>query len=376
LAISFKGNAKNVFGLGTRVEVYKGAEIIVQENIPIRGYQSSMDYKMILGLGSVQKVDSMKVIWPDGKIQKLNDVKVNQHLTLENKNAFPDTNKQARKKINPIVEKVAAEIPFKHHENEFNDFNNQRFINQMFSTEGPALAVEDVNGDKLDDFYVGGASGQVGKIFIQRTDGSFKSLDTNAFDIDSVSEDVDATFFDADNDGDLDLYVVSAGSEFAPTSQVLQDRLYINSGTQYLPAFEKATDALPEIKQVGSCIRVNDFDNDGDLDIFLGTRLLPSQYGFSCTSYLLENNGKGIFKIMDQPVLTDIGMVTDALWFDYNKDNYQDLFIVGEWMPLTILVSNGQTLQKVELPELAYTEGWFNFVTKADLDHYVYEDIV
>jgi enediyne biosynthesis protein E4 len=369
LSISFKGRANNLFGLGARVEVYKGEEIIVQENMPIRGYQSSMDYKMILGVGPILKVDSMKVIWPDGKIQKLENVNVNQHIILDNKNAFQDATKTAARKLDPLLEKASVQILFKHDENDFNDFNNQRFVNQMLSTEGPALAVADLNNDKLDDFYVGGASGQAGKIFMQSTTGVFGLLPTKTFDADSVSEDVDAVFFDADNDGDLDLYVVSGGSEFAPASHSLQDRIYINKGSPRTPVFEKSEVALPEIRQVGSCVSMNDFDKDGDVDIFLGTRLAPSQYGLPCDSYLLENNGKGLFKIADQSALNDIGMVTDAIWFDYNHDAYEDLFIVGEWMPLTILTSNGKTLQKINLPELAYTEGWWNVVTSADIDH-------
>lgn len=371
ISINFKGSDKNTFGLGCKVDIFKGAEVITHENMPIRGYQSSMDYKMVIGLGAILKIDSMRVTWPDHKVQMLTNVPITQVLTLEQRNATVYT---PPKEISSdqLFKQVHLNNVFRHIENDFNDFNNQRFISQMLSTEGPALAVADINNDKLDDFFVGGASGQSGAIYIQNSNGDFAKLKTECFEIDSVSEDTDAIFFDADNDGDQDLYVVSGGSEFAPASKALQDRLYINNGLiNSLPSFSKSN-SLPEIFQNGSCVRVFDYDKDGDQDIFLGTRVTAGQYGMPCDQYLLENNGKGAFIDISKrsPGFQDLGMVTDAQWFDYNSDGWMDLIVVGEWMPITILKNNhAQTFTKTEVPSLKNTEGWWNTIEPGDVDN-------
>jgi hypothetical protein len=371
IAVAFKGYDKNTFGLGAKVEAFKDATIIMQENMPIRGYESSMDYKMIMGLGNTNQIDSITVTWPDGKTQTIAGIGANMSIVLEHKNASDRKLKTETPLASTWLEPVDRPVAFRHQENDFNDFNNQRFLSQMLSTEGPALAVADVNNDNLDDFYIGGGSGQAGKIFLQEKDGSFKPLASLVFTADSVSEDVDAIFFDADNDRDADLYVVSGGSEFAPDSYALRDRLYINKGTIGKPLFERSLNALPHIRQNGSCVRIHDYDHDGDEDIFLGIRSWPSKYGIPCDAYLLENDGKGNFKDVSaqSPALKGLGMVTDALWFDYNGDHYDDLLVVGEWMPLTVLVNNGKAFQKIDVPEFTFTEGWWNAIASSDLDH-------
>jgi hypothetical protein len=376
LSINFKGYDKNTFGLGAKVEIFKGADILMQENMPIRGYQSSMDYKMIMGVGKLSKIDSMKISWPDGKIQTLTNVSVNSPIILDHKNAV-EKETQHVPITSAMLSEVDSKIDFTHTENGFNDFNTQRNITQMLSTEGPALAVADLNNDKLDDFFIGGASMQSGKIFIQNATGKFTPLAVSALANDSIYEDVDAVFFDADNDHDLDLYVVSGSSEFAPLSQQQQDRLYINNGSTAKPSFERSLQALPDLRQNGSCVRVNDYDLDGDQDIFLGTRL-GSHYGAPCDAYLLENDGKGTFKDVSakSPILKQLGMVTDAVWFDFNGDDYSDLFVVGEWMPLTVLVNDGKQIHKAELPELDSTTGWWSSITTSDIDHDGDADIV
>jgi len=371
ISLSFKGKNKNTFGLGAKVEIFRGQEVIAQENMPIRGYESSMDYKLVVGVGVKSIIDSMTVTWPDGSVQNFSNLPADQHLTLDQQNA---TALRAVKKSSPArtpLMKEATLASFRHKENEYNDFNDQRLLYEMLSTEGPALATGDVNGDNLDDFYIGGAKGQIGSIFLQRKDGTFKKLNTPTFDADSASEDVDAIFFDADNDADLDLYVVSGGNEFPANAPELQDRLYINYGlANGSPAFIKSVQALPDIKKNGSCVSASDYDHDGDLDIFLGTRTVARQYGTPADQYIFENDGTGQFKnVSDRsPDLKKLGMVTDARWFDYDADGLMDLAIVGDWMPLTILRNTGEGFQKEDIPSLQHTSGWWNTVEASDVD--------
>ncbi len=371
ISLSFKGKDKNTFGLGAKVEIFRGPEIIAQENMPIRGYESSMDYKLVIGVGIKPVIDSMTVTWPDGSVQDFSNLPADQHLTLDQQNA---TSLRAIKRSGPAKAPLMKEVDlasFRHDENEYNDFNDQRLLYEMLSTEGPALATGDVNGDNLDDFYIGGAKGQIGAIFLQKKDGTFKKLNTPTFDADSASEDVDAIFFDADNDADLDLYVVSGGNEYPVDAPELQDRLYINYGlANGSPAFIKSVQALPDIKKNGSCVSASDYDHDGDLDIFLGTRAVAGRYGMPADQYVFENDGTGQFKnVSDRsPDLKKLGMVTDARWFDYNADGFMDLAIVGDWMPLTILRNTGNGFQKEDIPSLQHTSGWWNTIEASDVD--------
>lgn len=370
LSISFKGTGANTFGIGAKVAVYKASEIILNENMPIRGYQSSMDHKMIIGLGRNKEVDSLVVTWPDETMQSFSHLPANQHLEVLQKNASIRKKLTVTHNIVPWLKQGA--LDFVHRENNLNEFNAEKSLMQMLSTEGPALAVGDVNKDQLEDFFVGGGAGQAGAIFIQHTNGSYKRLKTTVFDLDSASEDVDAIFFDADNDRDLDLFVVSGSTEFDPQSNALHDRLYINVKTNNsIPIFQKASDALPAIKKNGSCVRVADYDNDGDLDIFCGTRAVIRKYGFPCDQYIFENNGKGVFRDVSykSPDLKQLGMVTDAQWMNYDGDNLPDLMVIGDWMPITIFRNVKGAFQKIKEPSLDKTEGWWNTLEQFDIDN-------
>jgi len=271
----------------------------------------------------------------------------------------------------PLFEDVTAglDIDFTHQENRFYDFHREPLIPHLLSSEGPALAVGDVDGDGRDDIYVGGAKWQAGRLFIQRRDGTFRASPQGAFQADSLSEDVDAVFFDANGDGHADLYVVSGGNEFEKDDAPLQDRLYLNDGRGH---FHRDSLALPRLSESGSCVVPGDWNGDGHLDLFVGRRVVSRHYGLTPRSYLLENDGTGHFRdvtLEKAPGLAEVGMVTSAAWVDYDHDGKLDLIVVGEWMPVRVFhQENGRLVDRTAEAGLAGTEGWWNSVTVADLN--------
>jgi enediyne biosynthesis protein E4 len=370
LAIQFKGYGKNHFGLGANVKAYVGGQIVTADHMPIRGFQSSMDYKMILGLEHHTAIDSLLITWPDDKIQSLKDVKVDQVMILDHKNAI-STPLRSKEKLTPLLTEIAAG-DIRHEENEYNDFDRDRLCYHMLSTQGPAFAVADINADGAEDFYLGGSIGHAGKIFIQ-VNGKFTPLTTNVFSTDTLADDTDAIFLDADKDGDLDLYVVSGGSENLAQSLPMLDRYYENVGSRNAPLFKKDDGKkIPNLYQSGSCVRPADVDHDGDLDLFVGTRSLPSYYGLPADQFLLINDGKGNFSDESRtiaPQFQKLGMVTDAAWFDFDGNSFPDLAIVGEWMPITIFSNDGKKFTKVEnVKGLERTQGLWNSIKTADVD--------
>lgn len=371
LAIAVRGNNKNVFGLGATVHAYVDSGILAFDHMPIRGFQSSMDYKIVMGLGNLETIDSIVISWPDRKIQTLKNVKANQLLTVHNDDAIEMSRKHV--KMPDAVLKEIETDSVRHIENPFNDFDRDRLKYHMLSTQGPAFAKADLNGDKLDDFFLGGSVGFASEIYLQQPGDKFKRLPNNLFLPDSASEDVAGVFFDADNDNDLDLYVATGGSENTTQSIAQADRLYINDGVRNgVPVFRKSTAQLPLIYQSGSCVKPVDIDNDGDQDLFVGTRVLPSYYGLPCDQFLLINDGKGNFSDMTStvaPGLKGLGMVTDAYWFDYDNNGFQDLIIVGEWMPVTMFLNDGKKLTRLEsVKGLEHSNGWWNRMAAFDAD--------
>ncbi|MEO7988249.1 MAG: VCBS repeat-containing protein [Chryseolinea sp.] len=372
LSVQFKGAAGNVFGLGASIHAFVGNEELFFDHMPIRGFQSSMDYRMVIGLGKYNKVDSLIVIWPDDKMQVLKDVKVNQTLMAD----YIAADRKwiiKSKVIKPLLQEVKTTEVI-HKENSFNDFDRDRLLYHMLSTQGPAFAKADINKDGLDDFFIGGSVGKPSAIYIQKSQTVFSKLNTNLFDVDSLSEDVEAVFFDADGDADDDLYVVTGGSEYTSQSKYNLDRLYINQGMRNgSPYFEIAKDKLPLLYQSGSCVKPADIDNDGDLDLFVGTGVIPSYYGLPCDQFILMNDGKGNFTDATSsiaPLFKKLGMVTDAAWFDYDKNGFVDLMIVGDWMPITIFSNDGKQFTKIEnVSGLEKSEGWWNSIESADLDN-------
>ena len=369
LQLRLKGLAGNTSGIGTKVLLYANGAVQYQELSPVRGFMSSVDNTLHFGLGATIDIDSLKVIWPGGSVQLLKDIAADQTLILEQNNANSIEKSQKivfaasdDDKNSPLFQEATREVSlaFKHQEDHFYDINREKLMPHMLSAQGPYLAKADVNKDGLDDFYVGGGKNQAGRLFIQTKEGKFMVADTAVWMQDAKYEDVGTAFFDADGDGDEDLYIASGGNEYFGKADALLDRLYLNDGKGN---FRKSLESLPLVYENTSCVSPADFDGDGDIDLFAGTRSVATQYGISPKSYLLENNGKGKFKISDQ--LDVDGMVTDAAWADVDNDRKQDLIVVGEWMPIQIFYNRNRHFEKKVIPN---TSGWWNTIIAADMN--------
>ncbi len=375
LKIKFRGEGMNTFGFGTRVTIYSKGNRQVLEQMPSRGFESSVEPVLNFGLGSAKKIDSLIVLWPDLKTQKLAGLKTDTTITLSEINA---TEKFSPPHASPaLYENVTNNVisgDIKHNENGFIDFDVEPLIPKMLSTEGPKLAIGDVNGDGLEDFFMGGATGDTDKLFIQEPNGHFVQKPEYAFMQDKDFESIGAEFFDFDNDGDLDLLVASGGNQFQPGSVYLSPRLYINDGKGN---FTRSFKGFPSLNMNASCIRVGDYDGDGLPDIFIGGRSVPGSYGISPQSKLLRNMGNGKFVDVTNsvaPLLSTLGMVTDAQWVDVDHDGKKELVVVGDWMPLTILKYDGNKLIKIK--EIDGSSGWWNCLAVADMNNDGYPDLI
>jgi len=376
LRLTLKGSAQNPFAVGAKATIYHQGQQYYLEQIPTRGFQSSIENRLLFGLGPIKTADTLLVEWPDGKVTLRTQVATNQSLTLSHEEATtPQT--VAAKAAKPIFTEVSNRIDYRHKENVFVDFDRDRLLYHMLSTEGPKVAKGDVNGDGLDDLYIGGAKDQAGSLFIQ-TAGSFKPTNQALFEADKLSEDLGCLFFDADGDGDVDLYVASGGNEFVPGHGALIDRLYINDGRGN---FSKSPQFLPTSKpESTSCVVAADYDGDGDLDLFVGSRVRATLYGVPCNGYILQNDGKGNFSDVTPSValeLKEIGMITTALWMDYDGDGDADLALAGDWMAVRIFENqNGKFTEATEKAGLAKTNGWWNTMIATDIDNDGDMDIV
>ncbi len=368
LKIKLQGNAPNTLGIGCRVTLFVGGMQQVMEQMTTRGFESSVEPVLNFGLGKTTRIDSVTVRWQDGKEQTVHAIRADTTLLLVQTNAsLPKAVPAPVAK--PLYTDVTASVMtgnIKHNENSFVDFDQERLIPKMLSTEGPKLAVADVNGDGLQDFFMGGASGDTAKLFLQTVDGHFIQSQQYAFAQDKNSEDVGTEFFDADGDGDMDLVVASGDNEPQNASLYQFPRLYLNDGKG---SFTRSLRSLPLVGINASCVRVQDIDNDAKPDIFIGARSIAGVYGKSPASLLLKNMGNGIFTDVTKqisPDLLHLGMVTDAQWSDIDHDGKKELVVVGDWMPVTILkYSNGVLKRWKELP---HSSGWWNCLTVADLN--------
>src|SRR5436190_12080669 len=370
LQVRLDGSGANRFAVGAKVTLWSGGREFYQEEEPTRGFQSSVDYVLTFGVGPRDTLDSVKVEWPgrEGRVSLLTHVTANQRITIRESEAVARPAPKPRL-LTPLLTDVTdpVALPYVHRENEFADFDREPLIPKLLSTEGPMLAVADVNGDGLDDMFIGGAKGQAGKLLIQQPDGRFVSTDERLFVADAGSEDIGAVFFDADGDGHPDLYVVSGGSEFSAMAPALQDRLYLNDGRG---TFRKAVGSLPDEDVSGSRVAAADYDGDGDVDLFVGGRVVPWHYGVDPRSMLLQNDGRGHFTDVTKrlaPELEHVGMVTDAIWRDVDGDGRPDLIVVGEWMAITVFHNaGGGNLVRLNTPGLEKSEGWWNRIVAGD----------
>ncbi len=371
LNIELKGKTPKTSVANTLVTIHYGEEMQHLEYSNTRGFQSSVGKIMHFGLGKVENIDRLQVTWPDGYSQVLENISVDQKLTLEQANAT-ENNESSQKNTSGYLAELNPNdlgIDFVHQENLYNDFQKQVLLPHKQSALGPFISVADANGDGMDDFFVGGAANQRGTLYFQKKDGTFYEAPDQPWELDIYSEDMDALFYDADNDGDLDLYIVSGGgADFEANSPLLQDRIYINTGKGI---YQKAMGPLPEMLDSGSKAKAIDFDGDGDLDIFVGGRAVPGKYPYACKSHLLVFDK---FKYHDvtaevAPDLVNAGIVTDFLWTDFNGDGLQDLIIVGEWKNISFYQNEGGRLKDVsKTVGTKDLTGWWYSIKEDDID--------
>ena len=355
--------------LNSKIWIETDGETQYFEITSVRGMYSTSEYVAHFGLGTKTKVDHIVLEWPDGKRNVLKNQKTNKIIKVNySKAAQPKPEKTLTPEPLFINSTNDIGLVIKHNENNFDDFERQLMLPHKFSDRGPCFATGDVNGDGLEDIFMGGSAGTEGRLFNQNADGSFGILPFPDLKLDKKSEDMDALFFDLENDGDLDLYIISGGNEFRADAIEYQDRLYLNDGKGNLI---KSEDRLPKMTASGSTIVPADYDNDGDLDLFIPGRHTPWDYPTPTKSTLLKNEN-GIFEDVTKKIakdLTKIGMVNDAVWVDFDNDGLLDLVLAGEWMPFTILNNNGNNFINItkEL-NLENTAGWWFSIESADMD--------
>lgn len=369
--LKLKGFATNINAIGARVIVYGNDSIRTYENYPVRGFLSSMQMPLHIGL-SKTKVDSITVVWPDNTYEKIDWQQDTAKLTtIEYKAGLPKfdytilTSRWPNKTtpVTDITKQVS--LDYLHKENPFIEFDREPLMPHMVSREGPALAVGDINGDGLDDVFIGAAKREKTAVFLQTNNGKFEKIPQPSLDKDSMWEDVDATWIDVNNDRFLDLVIASGGNEYYGTDDHLLPRIYLNDGKGNLT---KKADAFTKIYATASCVAPYDFNGDGYVDLFIGARAQPTQYGEIPQSFLLQNDGTGKYKDVTVQYAKDlqkVGLVTQGIWFDIDKDGDQDLIVSLEWDGIVAFINNKGHFTKKQLTD---KKGWWNFAIPYDID--------
>ena len=374
IGVVLKGRGKNTFAIGSKIKVYQGEQVYYRELVPSRGFQSSVDYKQVIGLGREGKVDSMIVIWPDRTYSRYDHPGLNQVHRLEQPQQGAAVAEEVTSKA-PLLVAVSPAMD-KHQEDDYVDFYDERNLPEMLSRQGPQIARGDVNADGLEDVFIGGAKGQAGQLYLQQPGKGWVKKEQESFKAYADFEDVAVLFFDADKDGDLDLFVGSGGNNVHANSRELQHRLYKNDGKGN---FKLDPAAFPGNDMNISVAAANDFDEDGDEDLFVGSRSVPYSYGVTPRSYLYQNDGAGHFKDITERVsgeLWKIGMVTGAVWSDVSGDQHKELIIVGEWMAPRIFSYKGKRFEEQEQTNLGELYGWWQTVAATDLNGDGKEDLI
>ena len=373
LKVKLIGEKNNINAVGAKVTIKSDEQIFYLEQSPIRGFQSTVDNIVHFGLGEISSIDSLIVDWYYGKRSVLTNISVNQTVVISESEAQKPEHKEEQNNNKSIFKNVSEiiDLDYLHVENTYVDFDRDRLLYHMRSTEGPKLDIGDVNNDGLMDFYIGGAKNSAGKLFLNIGQNKYKSSNADLFEKDKQSEDSQVVFFDVDNDGDLDLYVSSGGVEYSSSSYALFDRLYINDG---FGEYARSSQLLPTSNPESTSVVIpNDFDKDGDIDLFVGIRLKPGSIGVPQNGYILENNGKGEYKDVTLELaleMIELGMITDAKWADFDNDDDYDLIIVGEWMEIKLFENDNSNFTEISKDVgLKNTSGWWNRIASSDIDN-------
>ena len=364
VSIKLKGGKHNLTGIGAKVEVFAGNLYSYHENFPVKSYLSAVPNELVVGLGENKIVDSIKVSWPNLSLQTLYNINSNQTLLLDIANAEMSKPTTRRGDVgSAYLMNTNVSIDFVHHEENTLDFDRDPLIPFALSNEGPRIAIADVNGDSVDDLFVSGAKRQASQLFMQDQSGNFNTAQSDLFELSAISEDLDQIFFDADNDLDNDLLIVSGGNEFT-SGDPLKPRLYINNQGQ----FTYVKSEFDDVSINASVVQVIDLENDGDLDVIIGSNALPGKFGEDAKNYIYQNDGKGHFEDITTTFSKEfqrVGLITDIQLGDLDNNGFTDLIVVGTWMPVTIFMNDGKNLSPRIIPN---TEGWWRTVAVADFD--------